>query len=266
VIGRCFSRRREIAGGGAGGRIGSISSLVSGTEGCFSQLQQEGDLERRRRGRDLVTGLNPGRARDNTTTTITTTTTTITKITTSPPPTTTTTTTMSSDADYAAFLEKANQDPSSGLASKKGLSEQKQKSTQIQLKTVDRGVSVPEGIQAKTESEEWIYVSDADEPFVGVALKLGVSGGLPDEVTFAQLINHPSPGNGENEITILDPTEWDRRGHYKEVVDAVRKACQGNDVRVYRVPIGRAKVEYWLVGVDDEGGKLVGVKALGVES
>jgi len=170
-------------------------------------------------------------------------------------------TTMASDEDYAAFLDKANQDPNAGVAK----STRAQKSS-VQLKSVDQGVAVPANIRAKTEKEEWIYVTDADEPFVGVALRLGgEEKRLPDEVGFAQLINHPSPENAENEITIHDPTEWDRQGHYAEIIEATREACQGNDVRVYRVPRGGAKVEYWVVGVDEEG-KLVGVKALGVES
>lgn len=61
-------------------------------------------------------------------------------------------------------------------------------------------------------------------------------------------------------------SEWDRTGQYKEVVDAVREACKGGDVRVYRVPRGGTRVEYWVVGVDREEGRLVGVKALGIES
>jgi len=166
---------------------------------------------------------------------------------------------MASDEDYAKFLDKANEDPSKGVAKS-----QKSHPSNVQLKTVDKGVAVPKNIKAKTDKEEWIYVTDSDEPFVGVALKLEEPH-LPDEVSFAQLINYPFPEIAQKEITIHDPTEWDRNGQYAEIVDATREACQGNDVRVYRVPRGRSKVEYWLVGVDEEG-MLVGVKALGVES
>jgi len=167
--------------------------------------------------------------------------------------------TMASDEDYVKFLDKANEDPSKGVAKT-----QKTHPSNVQLKTVDKGVAVPKNIKAKTDKEEWIYVTDADEPFVGVALKLEEPH-LPDEVDFAQLINYPNPESAEKEITIHDPTEWDRKGQYAEIVEATREACQGNDVRVYRVPRGGPKVEYWVVGVDEEG-KLVGVKALGVES
>jgi hypothetical protein len=60
--------------------------------------------------------------------------------------------------------------------------------------------------------------------------------------------------------------EWDSRGQYKEVVEATRKATKGGDVRVYRVPSEGARVEYWVVGIEKKQKKLVGAKALAVES
>jgi hypothetical protein len=62
----------------------------------------------------------------------------------------------------------------------------------------------------------------------------------------------------------MDIGEWDPQGQYKDVVKAVRDASKGSDVRVYRVPGEGSRVEYWVVGV--EGGRLVGCKALAVES
>jgi hypothetical protein len=82
--------------------------------------------------------------------------------------------------------------------------------------------------------------------------------------TFAKLINHPDPH--EANITIHDVVEWDSAGQYKHVVDATRKACKGGDVRVYKVPSTGVRVEYYLVGIEPGGRKLVGVKALAVES
>lgn len=51
-------------------------------------------------------------------------------------------------------------------------------------------------------------------------------------------------------------------------MDAVTKAGKGNDVKVYRVPRESVKVEYWVVTTEGKGkgAKLVGVKALAVES
>lgn len=65
---------------------------------------------------------------------------------------------MSSDADYAAFLDKANQDVAPAEQqdlSKKGYG------------TKSVNTSVPQAL----ESVEEYYVSDADEPFEPVALE-----------------------------------------------------------------------------------------------
>ena len=62
----------------------------------------------------------------------------------------------------------------------------------------------------------------------------------------------------------MDIGEWDSQGQYKELVDVVRKETKGSDVRVYRIARDGTRVEYFVVGV--EGGKLVGVKALAIES
>jgi hypothetical protein len=67
--------------------------------------------------------------------------------------------TMSSDADYAAFLDKANQD--TGAAEQQSTSSKKSYGT----KSVD--TAVPKAL----EQVEEYYVSDADEPFEPVALK-----------------------------------------------------------------------------------------------
>jgi hypothetical protein len=82
--------------------------------------------------------------------------------------------------------------------------------------------------------------------------------------TFAKLINHPDPPGAD--VTVHDVVEWDSAGQYKHVVDATRKACKGGDVRVYRVQIGGTRVEYFVVGIEREAARLVGVKALAVES
>jgi hypothetical protein len=80
------------------------------------------------------------------------------------------------------------------------------------------------------------------------------------------LISHPSPSNAQ--IEIQDPAEWDSQGQYGEIIDAVRKAGKGNDVRVYRIAKDGTRVEYWVVTTEGKGAgaSLVGVKALAVES
>lgn len=79
---------------------------------------------------------------------------------------------------------------------------------------------------------------------------------------FAKLIKHWDPNSSD--IEIMDPVDWDKKGQYKNVLDAVTQATKGNDVRVYRVPKDRSRVEYWLISVYE--GRVYGVKALSVES
>jgi hypothetical protein len=77
-----------------------------------------------------------------------------------PHTTITITRTMSSDADYAAFLDKANQDTGSAQA---------QESSKAGYGTKSIDTAVPQALQ----SVEEYYVSDADEPFEPVALQYG---------------------------------------------------------------------------------------------
>lgn len=91
---------------------------------------------------------------------------------------------MASDEDYAAFLDKANQDPADGGGVK---SSSKKDAGKLEFKTLDAGAEVPEKIKTKTSSEEWIYISDADEPFVPVSLKFD-GGKLPDESEFISIL------------------------------------------------------------------------------
>ncbi|KAL2160377.1 hypothetical protein VTH06DRAFT_1550 [Thermothelomyces fergusii] len=175
-----------------------------------------------------------------------------------------------SDQDYMAFLEKANEDPSSkraasdaapgGVATNQGAKKP--------FRATQEGVEVPEPI-AKVcgKADVSFYVSDADEPFEAVALRWDEGGkGLPDEEEFATLIEHWDPKNAE--VEILDPVDWDRNGQYVDIVDAVREAGEGNDVRVYRVARDGVRVEYWVITTQGKGeeAKLVGAKALAVES
>lgn len=91
---------------------------------------------------------------------------------------------MADDASYLSFLEKANAplgDSGAAQASGKG---------NKGFKTVDEGAKVPGGIQKAIEGV--VYVSEADEGFVGVSLGTGgrglVDGGLSLLFYFVPLI------------------------------------------------------------------------------
>ncbi|CAJ0551717.1 Ff.00g056960.m01.CDS01 [Fusarium sp. VM40] len=157
---------------------------------------------------------------------------------------------MSNDDDYMSFLNKANQDTGAGASTQE----------KTAFKAKDHGVEVPKAIAEVCKNA--VYTSDADEPFEEVSLKWQGSNGLPSETEFAKLINHSSPDSAD--IDILDPLTWDSDGKYTDVIDAVREASQGNDVRVYQVSRDKTRTEYWVVSHFD--GKLIGAKALSVES
>lgn len=76
---------------------------------------------------------------------------------------------MSSDADYASFLDKANQDTGASKASTQQSSSQQQKySTQ----------SVDTDVPAAVKDVDEYYTSEADEPFEPVSLKWSGGGEL----------------------------------------------------------------------------------------
>ncbi|KAF9698432.1 hypothetical protein EKO04_003685 [Ascochyta lentis] len=150
--------------------------------------------------------------------------------------------TMSSDADYAAFLDKANQDVAPAEQqdlSKKGYG------------TKSVNTAVPKAL----ESVEEYYVSDADEPFEPVALEFSgddiTAGGLKKLI------------GGDKEVEEHKAKGFETQ--YKTVIDAVKKAGNGA-VKVFRVELEGTRAEYYVVSIDKEGGKIVGLKALSVES
>lgn len=59
--------------------------------------------------------------------------------------------------------------------------------------------------------------------------------------------------------------EFDPQGQYKKVVDAVKKAGDGK-AKVFRVEHGSTRAEYYVISVDEKEGRVVGLKALSVES
>lgn len=59
--------------------------------------------------------------------------------------------------------------------------------------------------------------------------------------------------------------EFDPQGEYETVMEAVEQSGDGK-TRIYRVEHDRTRVEYYVVGFDREGGRVVGLKAKAVES
>ena len=66
-------------------------------------------------------------------------------------------------------------------------------------------------------------------------------------------------------MSTIRTKEFDPKGDYKEVLQAVEKAGDGK-ARIYRLETGKSRAEYYVVGFDEKGGKIVGLKAKAVES
>ncbi|KAF2648551.1 hypothetical protein K491DRAFT_612572 [Lophiostoma macrostomum CBS 122681] len=152
-----------------------------------------------------------------------------------------------SDADYASFLDKANENSGGASAQQSGKS----------YGTKSVNTAVP----AALEDVEEVYVSEADEPFEAVSLKFdgeGIDAGeCIDELK--KLLGH------DGEVESVSEKEFDPRGQYTKVVDAVKKAGDGK-VSIFSVDVSGTRKEYYVVSVDKEEGRVVGLKALAVES
>ena len=63
----------------------------------------------------------------------------------------------------------------------------------------------------------------------------------------------------------LSEKDFDPRGQYKAVIKAVKDAGS-EDVGFFKVKLDRTRSEYLVVSVDSKHGRLVGLKALAIES
>jgi predicted phage tail protein len=67
------------------------------------------------------------------------------------------------------------------------------------------------------------------------------------------------------EVESVQEKEFDPRGQYNGVLEAVKSVGNGK-VGVFRVVLGGTRSEYYVVSVDEKEGRVVGLKALAVES
>lgn len=92
-----------------------------------------------------------------------------------------------------------------------------------------------------------------------------------NDTTTAQLSLLIAPDKDlSNNITTLSASSFDPRNQYSGVFKAVRAAASGKDedveVKVYRVEVGPSRVEYFVLGLDTEQGRVVGFRAKAVET
>ncbi|RAL17700.1 uncharacterized protein BO97DRAFT_334725 [Aspergillus homomorphus CBS 101889] len=179
---------------------------------------------------------------------------------------------MSSDDAYMSFLNKANADLDSAKSTA-----QPSTSAAAHTETVHTGVRIP----APLTSIDAYYISETDEPFEPVALKWdGANRGIwPDASHLSNLISGSGSDIPPDSIETLSPASFDPKNQYASVLRAVRAAASQAagggepavqeadvDVKVYRVEVGSTRVQYYILALDVDGGLLVGVRALAVES
>jgi len=112
------------------------------------------------------------------------------------------------------------------------------------------------------------FTSESDEPFEPFTVPYS-SSSLPSASEFARAIKHD---NGQGVVEELSVGEFDPRNEYEKVIEAVEAAVAKNGegkaaVKCFRADSGKStKVFYYVVGLDREERRLVGVRAVSVES
>ncbi|KAH0544813.1 hypothetical protein FGG08_001042 [Glutinoglossum americanum] len=162
---------------------------------------------------------------------------------------------MSSDEAYTAFLDKANEIPLAGG----NISTQS-----AETKAAAVNTNAPTALQ----SIDKYYISETDEPFVPAATIVPTVQALLTLLTpitsatdeFRDLIDHKA------DISIIDTDDWDPRGDYVYIIRAVREAAGVCEVKVYKIHYDRTRAEYYVVSLDSDGSRIVGLKAKAVES
>ena len=156
---------------------------------------------------------------------------------------------MSSDADYEAFLNKAQSDrenaPTSSDSSNLHVAE---------LQTED----VPNELHAlhSTSKGTRVYTSDADEPFIPVSLKYE-----EDHDVDLKSFEKVTGTKGAKEIKVK---EWDPKGEYADVIKKVEEATKAKHVSLFEVDGKGSRVWFWIVAKEKGGKRLLGYRVLSV--
>lgn len=59
--------------------------------------------------------------------------------------------------------------------------------------------------------------------------------------------------------------EAERGAEYVDIVDKVRSAVDGGQVKVYKVGTGLGKGEYYVAGLDLDGERILGVRVMSLD-
>jgi hypothetical protein len=172
---------------------------------------------------------------------------------------------MSSDADYEAFLNKANQDVSGGG----------DQATNQSKRTKGIDVGSTEQVSHHLSQVDAYMTSDSDEPFEQFSLKfdgdkLPSAGawfccfsGCPPEILMHSL-GKLSELIGTSAETISEK-DFDPKNQYSDVVEAVKRAGDGH-VGFFKVELDSTRTQYLIISVSFQQSLLLGFKVLAVES
>jgi hypothetical protein len=172
---------------------------------------------------------------------------------------------MADDASYTSFLSKANAPTGASSTPSQKQSDSTSQSRSAYDPTTTHA-SVPQPIRSLLSSNNPHYTSDTDSPFEPVFFSYS-NDSLPSASDFSSCLSK-SKSHSSAEVEELSAQDFDPRGEYKAVIDAVAQAGGGGkgDVKVYRVEVTKTRVEYYVMTVVEGGGKLVGVVTKAVES
>lgn len=165
---------------------------------------------------------------------------------------------MADDASYMDFLNKANaREP---LSATQQTTSTSQAQSKFDPTSTASASAAPKPVGDLLASKQPHYTSETDAPFEPFFASYSGSA-LPSGAEFLKSLGIKE-GGSVDEMTTQD---FDPRGQYKEVIDAVKAAGDGT-VKVYRLEVSSTRSVYFIVTLAQDNTKLVGLKAESVES
>jgi activator of HSP90 ATPase len=164
---------------------------------------------------------------------------------------------MADDASYTAFLQRANNPPSPPLSSTETTTSSVKVSSSSKHPFLPLLNNKLASLSAKT------FVSETDEDFHATFVSSSelrswsdAPGKFPDAADLETQVDGGRKGKK------LSLKEWDSRGEYKAVVEAVKVVTKSKEVQVYTVQGRGGRFEVFILAKMEDG--LVGFKAKGV--
>jgi len=130
--------------------------------------------------------------------------------------------------------------------------------------------------QQPTGAEPPAALASLPSPFEPVVLPLDLGSrtqnnqtvsALPSASEFEDLVKATVRPAGPSRAEEVDVESWKAQlgAQYADVVDKVSSVVESRQVKVYKVDTGLKKAEYYVVGLDLDGERIVGVRVTGLE-